>query len=493
MNKETEILKAVDALKNSEFKATAIKVELEAQLGRRTQRTNTCDECDEGSVTCGECDGAYRWDCGNCQGSGTDEDIEGDTIDCADCDGTGNQYCDYCDEGYRTCNDCDGNWQGDAVEEESNYGETINCHIFIMKELNRLGLTEYRADEQITLAHGIRTKWHPIAPLKYAEFYNDGSVDSEFTFTLSLEDNRSVLILPKVIEVFKKLADEVGNGLTVTGAGMHMALINDPQCLYPTNNYQELPYIHFRRGMTMLLPALYFLGTSSNVTRGLGYRRPGIDAGSHRTAIDYRGGAVEFRVFDTCYDTPEAILDNVVVMKNAMKYWSRKPQLPKIAEKYPRVRFGRDCRAIHELYSTFEHLDLLEAGLKALKPSYYTVTELKKQRDFKVDRRYVANIEGAKAQEIADTYKEYDDRFTVNTLVQRQYHIAHHLDQLSSRLITDPQADYSVCYDEAVERAKEWEEKEKARKLPVDKYVQDKLAMFMESLAGEYRLEVGGM
>jgi hypothetical protein len=288
------------------------------------------------------------------------------------------------------------------------------CHNWIMGKLAEHGLAEFIEGEYIQLAHGTYTQWHTIHPLRYAEFYRDGSVDSELTATVMLDNPENAFYLPKIAQAFKDLAEENGNGLEVSGAGLHMAWIRSDNGVYPSAmpDAQVKRFGNFKKSMTMLLPALFFLGTSNDQSRGLGYRRPVVGIETHRSAIDYRSGALEFRLFDTCYDNLDAIMDNMVVMSKCMKYW-RATYMPSGVEKISnRTSFGNDRGdKLDRMYMTITHINLLNAGLTRLKPDYYTVKELKKMRKFENDKRKLKTLVKDRERKAHLEYKEYEERF----------------------------------------------------------------------------------
>lgn len=310
------------------------------------------------------------------------------------------------------------------LRRHGDFSNTSYCHDYIMERLAVLGLAENSEEDWHSLSHDVETEWQTAGALQYAEFYNDGSVDSEFTFTISLAEPENIFLLPKVIEIFNELATANGAGVDVDGAGMHMAFLNDPHCNYPayttTTEEHHRRLGNFSRSMSMLLPAMYFLGTSSERSRGMSYRRPQVGYDTHRAAIDYRGGALEFRVFDTCYDTPNAILDNFVVMSKAIRYWRLK-HLPSGLEKIAtRTRFGNDeGYELNRLYVTHEHLALLNEGLLRLKPSYYTIKQIKLQRKFEKNKRFLDKERIAQTKQAEVEFQEYEERFAWQLQVLR--------------------------------------------------------------------------
>lgn len=345
MTLQDEAIKAVQAIKDSPFKVTAIKLELEANLNR----------------------GNTSWD-----------------------------------------------------EED--------CHDYLMDKLSELGLAE-KKNTPIWYEHdddGFNTYWHPKGALKYAQFYNDGSVDSEITLTLSMRKPENVLLLPKIIEIFEGfmfMIKEHGGRIELDGAGMHIALINSVSCTYPSRptQLQVRRFDNFKRSMNPLLPALYFLAANCERTRGLEYRTPRVefydgdrDWGQRRNykwaAICYNQGALEFRVFDTCYDNADSILENIIVIKNCMRYWRRvyKPS----GIEADGVRFGIEHGYdLERFYNAHRHIDLLNAGLAKLKPEGVTVASTKQKRGFTVSKTKLNSKIREVKQDLARQYAEYEERF----------------------------------------------------------------------------------
>jgi hypothetical protein len=461
LTRDEEIIKSVTRLKESTFGATALKIELEAQLSR--------ENC-EGHHNCNECDGDWEnfRECTECGGLGffrrdgdefvACDDSHNDAEECEDCYGAGTINCQYCDEGRQDCDgDCGNEWN-------------INtCHDFIMSRLQTLGLAEQGATHR--LGHGMHTVWHPVLPLAYAETYNDGSVDTEVTFTLMLDAPENVHYAPKIIGIFKELADEVGNGMDVMGAGMHMALLRSPDGVYPDGRgvpKDQHRYKNFKSSMQMLLPALYCLASPDGSSRDLGYRQPDIGWDTHRAAIDFRQGALEFRIFDTCYDRPEAVLDNIIVMSKCLRYWSdeRVPTgMHKIATE---ATFGTAGHGLSRLYVTTTHAELLNAGLRKLKPDYLTVRDIKVARGLKVDKTAMEKLTEKTRQDAELSYQEYAERFNWRLKIRELRLKAEAMDS------TGPDANEA----DIERRVQEQMQPEEVKRKKLDDYISEKIAEF---------------
>jgi len=483
--KRKAVIQAVKDLRAGQFGATAIKVELEAQLNRG-------GGCDEGSHECGECSGNWEdaRECYACEGYGyvimqngdfvpsREGEVEG-SEECEECYGSGHLACEYCDEGYI---DCDG-------DDDDTYS-TQWCHEQMMIKMAALGLAEQRDNFNGT-SHGLMTRWYPTGALKYAEFYTDGSVDSEFTFTLSLSNAANIMLLPKIVEAFTDLASEIDRGINIDGAGMHMALIYNKQCTYPSSSgmgRRATHFSNFSRSMKLLLPALYFLGSANGHSRAMGYRRPEVACESHRAAIDWRGGALEFRVFDTCYDTPETILDNVVVIRNCMRYWSRKYKTPKLEKITKAISFGNNSSyELERFYQTATHLDLLNAGLKKLKPSYYTIKEVKQQRKFGTTKHSLKSRLTEYKKGLKVEYTEYTERQRWSKEASKHQIMARLLER---QAVNNPISDREAELARIQQQAEQEVESSQRTELTMQDFVKQKLEEYTQRQHGEYSIIV---
>lgn len=476
-SKEVSIAEAVKLMRKSEFRATAIKVELEAEL-RRGDDESSCSVCDgQSTYPCLECSGV--WSTYYCN-----DDC---SSDCSD------HNCDYCEEGIQTCDNCDG--------QSTEYGIKA-CYELIMEKLQQYGLSEYIAERTISnhkddyISH-----WLPKGALSYIEFYNDGSVDSELTFTLKLNKIKNIFLLPKIIQAFKDLGDEVGNGIDIEGAGMHMALLHDSDGIY--RPHQECSRVNgerhnnFTKSMTLLLPALYFLSSTSNQTRGLEYRIPRVSRslpaneygwGTENpkySAVAYRGNSLEFRIFDTCYDNPEQALDNVVVMSRCLRYWRTTYKPSGLAKITSSTHFGSDQgRDLSRLYQTVHHIDLLNAGLRVLKPEYYHIKDIKQQRKFKTTKRTLDSNLKKQFKDAESRYKEYGDRFAWSLRVKEARLMVSYLEGTQTPL--NPEAFVEESKQRAAEQmAKTPEKKAKST------YIQEIIKEYQNNCQGRYTLREG--
>lgn len=347
--------------------------------------------------------------------------------------------------------------------------------------------------------------WRIKAPLMYADTYNDGSVDTELTMTVSLADPSVVFKLPRVLEIFKEVCQEYGDSFDTSNAGMHIALLNDKDCVYDPANFKRVrPYDgvrfkNFSQSMIRLLPALYFLGSWNERSRELRFRRPQVCSTNvptnHRydpdslkySAVAFRHGAVEFRVFETCYDQPEAVLDYIVVMGNAMQFWTR-AYTPNGLKKMPnKVKFGHDSgSSLKRFYTMEQHIDLLNAGLKILKPRYYSMSELKKQRNFDITKATLRKNRQEVRLNAAKQYEEYEKQYKWKVIYEEQEAIRRFLENVAfgGRYNDKTEAEVMAL---ARKEGKEAAKYVKQRKTGKRKYIMDEVRNRMPK-EGNYEL-----
>lgn len=391
MTKEqkAEFDKALESIATGDYKGTAIKVELEAQLNRPydDDREDNCSNCDgegynycqaceeEGEVTCSQCDGDGEisnpafdalsesdqetadipqfLDCETCAGEGV--------VNCSTCEGDARNLCSVCEgTGAYTGDDAPDSFGVDRTNYESGRPIPGGCHRFILKHVPQAA-----ADALI-----------------YAKFYNDGSVDSEYTFTLPLDKAHMAV---HFIEAFNELAKAVNKkGPNTEGAGMHIAILNSRNGDYPRgNSFNDAKAHHFVNAMTPLLPALYFLASATHKSRGLRYRPPQIDLYSKYAAISGENGCFEYRIFETCYERPLAFIDFVIVIAKSLQFF--KSTATATSGNIGTLRL-KDGTGIDRFFFSEKHMDALENGLKWLKPDYKTIAELGKERNFSVGK-----------------------------------------------------------------------------------------------------------
>lgn len=355
------LLDAIQRIKDAGF--THLKVELEAHIGRGDE------------AYCDDCDGNGYMECEECNGEGVTSEYERIGIEnrevwaeCDTCVGEGSYSCERCEgEGYRY-----------------RLNEDEDCKDFIFNEVSQ------EAREA----------------LNFSKFYEDGSVDSEFTFTLPIEKCEYVL---EYINAFKALADEC-NGLDTEGAGMHISVLRSSH--YCSNygcdrcgSLEGNRLRNFTNQMNKLLPALFFLASANSDSRELGYRFPRISNDDKYSAIYTVGGrCFEFRVFETCYYNPEAFLDFVEVIANCLKFYAN----PNLTVEELGREFGfKYGYGTSRFFDTPEQLQILSAQVKHLKPKGKSFKKLKQERGMPFTIKSLKAKEREKIMELRKEYEKY--------------------------------------------------------------------------------------
>lgn len=343
-----------------------------------------------------------------CSGMGTTAQIKligggTDYIECNACVGTGGLPCSACD--------------GSGTR--GNFNELGDCENYIMEKLAQAvygkTINELRAEKQMQTGHA----WKVLGFVSFAKFYYDGSVDSELTITMPIEHADKAQILVEVFRDFAQLAS--ANNIDTRGSGMHIAVLPEGcRGVYPAQTRLNTAGAdNFKREVTKLLPALYFLGTGGHRSRSMQYRSPRIAHDSKYSAIYTRNYQVfEFRVFETCYDRPEAINDFIQVIAGALKFYAD----PTLKVKTLGKKFGfPSSTAIANYYGTTEQLRILNATVKYLKPEDKTFKRLKSERGLKFTIKSLATKEKSRLATLRNEYQE----------MKRQH------DQVVSRPFTD--------------------------------------------------------
>lgn len=379
-----DITKTIRYIKRKGF--THIKIELEAHLNRHSEDSERCEgcggdgyyECRESHV-CRNCDGDSTVTCSICDGNGRTE-TDSVVTECENCDTNGVTACDECDDGYQDCDcdtgceDCDGSG---TIETEGGNMNDHYCQSYVISRVSK------RARENLT----------------YCRFYNDGSVDSEFSFTIPIEYMDTI---PEFIRAFRELGEQ-SRHFDTSNAGMHLSVMTEGT--YPcTKALDDDKIQNFRQQLKKLLPALYFLASSDHTARPLQYRQPQIDTGKP-SAVRIGRGVLEYRVFQTCYDKPDMVLQHFKVIAKTLKFYGS-AQIK--TELFKQFRFydTRDNKKayLNRFYPTTEAITALDKGLSYLKPDELTIAQLKAQR------RFTNNAASIVQRQLLKSYMEYRER-----------------------------------------------------------------------------------
>lgn len=317
-----------------------IKVELEAHFRRRDSSNlrTKCEPCKAtGQIKCTNCDGVGCIDAGIARSLGRLYD----SYPCEACNANGSIRCE----------DCKG--QGSIMTTPFDITKDNLCEKYIKDQLSE----------------------EDRKKLVYARFYTDGSVDSELTFTVAIED---VEIVPRVMKAFCNLKTFT-KYMDTYGAGLHTAVLLHKT--YPTSTQFPRDKINnFTIQVTKLLPALFFLASPDCRSRALGFRQPQISSGSKYSAIYTKNNTVlEYRVFETCYNRPQAFYDYVEVIARTLEFYhDPKKEVKQIGKSFS----FSEGQMVHRFFNSPESLAILYRRLKMLKPKGKTMAELRKERGF---------------------------------------------------------------------------------------------------------------
>jgi hypothetical protein len=267
-----------------------LKLEMEAQVDPRDFTTRGCDNCDDGRVECGDCEGDGRLseECQACAGRG----FESDKRTCGACAGEGtlSPDCPWCyGDGYLSCSYCDEDSEERLTEE---YFEMF----------------ESRFREELDGRDG---------HFRYLQAYRDGSTDTEVTLTLRVD---YLAHLPDILRAFKQTCLAFGDCET-GNAGLHLTLLEGYK--YPrTRKLNQRKMANYKRETAKLLLGLAYLA-SNGKTRSFCYRDLRISASDKYSAIFTHGNTcLEFRLFDTCYDDPDRVLAYLTLMAKTLRYYT---------------------------------------------------------------------------------------------------------------------------------------------------------------------------
>jgi hypothetical protein len=360
---KTSVERAIKSIREGEYAGRYIKAEFEVNYDR--------PQTDE--------------ECGYCEGSGT--------VDHYDCDGAG---CDNCNDGRVECEDCYGN----GYYENDDWGSSNReCLDFILGHVTR-------ACRDATV---------------FSRFGYDGSVDSELMVTVPLSW-AGIGYLVEYSNAMVELGKNSGWDFDVKGAGLHLTILRSNNGYYPSNKHpiDNVKWENFKENMTKLMPALLFLASPDHKSRSIStYRRLEVGNGTHGSAIDIashgQADCFEWRVFETCYNRPEALYDYICTIAKGLEFYSDDPRPVSYRTKVGELEF-RDSSAeygLHKYFQTAKHLQILDEGLKYLKPDHRTRKELYRMRNFTNTRDIEKKKLTRMTWRVEEEYERY--RTTVKT------------------------------------------------------------------------------
>lgn len=345
-----------------------LKVELEAQLNRgRSDERWTEENCDV-------CNATGREQCTVCSATGAIRETRFGELRSSECQGC-------MGEGGATCSHC----AGDGVIRTrigGNWGSEDYCRDFILSSVSE----------------------EAKASLNYSRFYYDGSVDSEMTFTLPVEKAEYIV---EFVNAFNALAEAVGNGMDVDGAGMHIAVLADGcDGRYPVPSSISLDHnglLNFQEEVTKLLPAMFLAASGGKYSRPLRYRYPQISSNKY-SAIHALNGCLEYRLFETCYDRPDAIYEFLGMIAKTLEFY-KNPNKRIVRQNKPYPFYSKT--GTKKFVETPEQIRIIKKQLRYVLPSGITVKEFEVSRGVRLSVVEAEREQAKKVNEIKVLFQEY--------------------------------------------------------------------------------------
>lgn len=331
---------SIDLIKKAGF--SHIKLELEAQLGRSGKSYTDQQPCTT-------CEGACVVDVIDGYGRKTGK------AECSECEGEG----------------------ATGDRRLYNFGHEDDCQAFIRKQL----------------------KPETLRAINFMRFYRDGSVDSELTFTAPMSKPE---VLVEVIEAWNTMVKAMGVKQDVKGAGMHVCVL--PGSVYPVKKkLDERKLMNFKSEVTKLLPALFLASTSGNFTRGLNFRQPQIGTVKYSAIHTVHDTCLEYRVFETCYERPEAIYEYIGVIARTLEYYidPNKKVVP-LGREFPIY----DKHSLKSFMQLPEQVAILKQQIKYMLPEGMTAKEFFEKRDIDLTVTKLREAEKLKLKRVEQAYAE---------------------------------------------------------------------------------------
>lgn len=359
--------RAVSDIKTRVHAETSVILELEFNSGWRDE---TADRID-----CTECDATGRADCDYCDGSGLVADAEGVLRDeCVICYGDGTTYCEPC------------NGDGYTLEYHHLSNED-DIHAWLSDWLQANRPNAYQA-------------------LLYSKFEYDGTVDSEYTLAVRVSDVR---YFPDYVDAIRALCAEFGNELSIgyrtrRSAGLHISIVPCSEWNKRTLNTEKLD--NFERQAEKLLPMLYAIGTADGASRSFQYRRPRVSREDKYNAIfTHYGKYIEYRLFETCYDRPGAIVEYMTAIAHTLKFYADPTAKPVNC----RTAFGIvEVSDVKDMYRDTRRLRVLNAQLDEI--TGLDKAEALKARKIDPSMAKARKADKARIKELREDYEHYLQR-----------------------------------------------------------------------------------
>ena len=241
--------------------------------------------------------------------------------------------------------------------------------------------------------------------LVYSKMYHDGSVDTEYTFTLPIDKSHYVI---DMIEGWNEMVEAIGAEQDVYGAGMHISLLTERE--YPSGNTLPSAKIsNFKEQLIKLLPSMFLLASSGKQSRSLQYRFPRIASNTKYSAVfTHRDTCIEYRLFETCYERPEAFIEFVGMIDRTLDYY--RDETLKVSSMMKKYILPESSSETSRLVQNTSQVQIIKQQLKLVKPMGYTIKELMEPRGVNLSVMETRKLERENKKKIVKRFQIYRER-----------------------------------------------------------------------------------
>lgn len=227
--------------------------------------------------------------------------------------------------------------------------------------------------------------------LTFSQMYHDGSVDTEYTFTMKIEDAHHLV---DMVHHWNEMVEEIGAECEVYGAGMHISVMNGDSYL-DNSTLNRTKLRNFASEVQKLLPAMFILASAEEQSRPFGFRYPRISNDEKYSAIfTHESRCIEYRLFETCYDRPEAMIEFVGMIAKTLEYYNdTEKKVPVLGQTY---EFYSGNTSVKRFTDSLEQVQIIKKQISLIKPEGFTIKELLDARKIQLsvmDRRLNLNKE----------------------------------------------------------------------------------------------------
>lgn len=147
-------------------------------------------------------------------------------------------------------------------------------------------------------------------------------------------------------------------------------------------------------------------GDVSRVTKG---------TNTKYSAINYKDGCMEFRVFDPVFESPEQVLDNLVVISKLLHFFTEDRAVLDVFNKLDKSKyaFAIGDSVTNNLNNWLDDVKVLPAlyfGLTLIKPDYLSLEQIRKRVGFTITGDKLLRKESQLQKQVDAAYELYLER-----------------------------------------------------------------------------------